>query len=255
MSEKAQELWLIVSKAELNALIESAEAISADGYTDLTYRALQAAITAAKSVAANDNATTSEVTTAITDLASAIADLETIQLDTSALEHEIELVSEMIANIGNYVASTVEGLADKLDDAQNVLENAATQDEIDAATKTLREARLNARTKADTSALEELIAYINSLDLRAYTTESAQALIQELARAENLTNDPEITQEEVNDMFETLQASVDELVEVNNSTNAEESTSTAAMNTTNAMFALMLAAGAAAAAAYRRKKQ
>jgi len=119
----------------------------------------------------------------------------------------------------------------------------------------LREARLNARTKADTSALEELIAYINSLDLRAYTTESAQALIQELARAENLTNDSEITQEEVNDMVKNLQASVDELVEVNNSTNAEESTSTAAMNMTNAMFALMLAAGAAAAAAYRRKKQ
>ena len=136
-----------------------------------------------------------------------------------------------------------------------MLENAATQDEIDEATKTLREARLNARTKADTSALEELITYINSLDLRAYTTESAQALIQELARAENLTNDSEITQEEVNDMVKNLQASVDELVEVNNSTNAEESTSTAAMNTTNAMFALMLAAGAAAAAAYRRRKQ
>ena len=54
LSEKAQELWLIVSKAELNALIESAEATSADGYTDLTYRALQAAITAAKSAAANE---------------------------------------------------------------------------------------------------------------------------------------------------------------------------------------------------------
>ena len=158
----------------------------------------------------------------------------------------------MIANIGNYVPSTVEGLSDKLDDAQNVLENAATQDEIDEATKTLREARLNARTKADTSALEELIAYINSLDLRAYTTESAQALIQNLVRAEQMTADPEITQEEVNDMFDTLQASVDELVEVNNSTNAEDTTSTAAMNTTNAVFALMLAAGAAAAAAYRR---
>ncbi|HJC36927.1 MAG TPA: hypothetical protein H9702_07325, partial [Candidatus Merdibacter merdavium] len=74
-------------------------------------------------------------------------------------------------------------------------------------------------------------------------------------RAENLTNDSEITQEEVNDMVKNLQASVDELVEVNNSTNAEESTSTAAMNMTNAMFALMLAAGAAVAAAYRRKKQ
>ena len=161
----------------------------------------------------------------------------------------------MIANIGNYVPSTVEGLADKLDDAQNVLENAATQAEIDAATDTLREARLTARTKADVSALEEIIAYANSLDLSGYTIESAQALIQNLARAEQMTADPEITQEEVNDMFETLQASVDELVEVNNSTNAEDTTSTAAMNTTNAMFALMLAAGAAAAAAYRRKKQ
>ena len=254
LSEKAQELWLIVSKAELNALIESAEAISADGYTDLTYRALQAAITAAKSVAANDNATTSEVTTAITDLASAIADLETITLDTSALEHEIELAESILANIDDYVPSTVEGLQEKVDAAKAAL-SAATQEEIDAATETLREARLNARTKADTSALEELIAYINSLDLRAYTTESAQALIQELARAENLTNDPEITQEEVDDMVKDLQASVDELVEVNNSTNAEESTNTAAMNTTNAMFALMLAAGAAAAAVYRRRKQ
>ena len=254
LTEKAQELWLIVSKAELNALIESAEAINADGYTDLTYRALQAAITAAKSIAENDNATTSEVTTAITDLASAIADLETITLDTSALEHEIELAESILANIDDYVPSTVEGLQEKVDAAKAAL-SAATQEEIDAATDTLREARLTARTKADVSALEEIIAYANSLDLSGYTTESAQALIQNLARAEQMTADPEITQEEVNDMFETLQASVDELVEVNNSTNAEESTNTAAMNMTNAMFALMLAAGAAAAAAYRRKKQ
>ena len=254
LTEKAQELWLIVSKAELNALIESAEAINADGYTDLTYRALQAAITAAKSIAENDNATTSEVTTAITDLASAIADLETITLDTSALEHEIELAESILANIDDYVPSTVEGLQEKVDAAKAAL-SAATQEEIDAATDTLREARLTARTKADVSALEEIIAYAKSFDLRGYTTESAQALIQNLARAEQMTADPEITQEEVNDMFETLQASIDELVEVNNSTNAEESTSTAAMNTTNAMFALMLAAGAAAAAAYRRKKQ
>ena len=255
MTKAAQELWEIVSKAELNALIEAANGYLDGNYTEESLAALQTAITAAQAVAANEDAATAEVAEAITNLANAIAGLETIQLDTSALEHEIELVSEMIANIGNYVPSTVEGLADKLDDAQNVLENAATQDEIDEATKMLREARLNARTKADTSALEELIAYINCLDLRAYTTESAQALIQELARAENLTNDPEITQEEVDDMVKDLQASVDELVEVNNSTNAEESTNTAAMNMTNAMFALMLAAGAAAAAAYRRKKQ
>ena len=41
---------------------------------------------------------------------------------------------------------------------QNVLTNATSQEEIDAATETLREARLNARTKADVSALEELVS-------------------------------------------------------------------------------------------------
>ena len=49
--------------------------------------------------------------------------------------------------------------------------------------QTLREARLNARTKADVSALEELIAYVNSLELSAYTSASAQPVIQDLARA------------------------------------------------------------------------
>ena len=72
----------------------------------------------------------------------------------------------MVANIDDYVPSTVEGLADKLADAQSML------DECDDAgrdrcgrLKSLREARLNARTKADTSALEELIAYAKSLEL------------------------------------------------------------------------------------------
>ena len=88
-------------------------------------------------MAENDDATVAEVTEAITNLSDAIANLESIKLDTSALVHEIELVNEMLANIGNYVPSSVEGLADKLADAQNVLENAATQAEIDEAVKML----------------------------------------------------------------------------------------------------------------------
>ena len=80
--------------------------------------ALQTAITAAQTVAANDDATTAEVTEAITNLSDAIANLKTITLDTSALEHGIELVTEMIANLDNYVPSSVEGLQEKLDAAK-----------------------------------------------------------------------------------------------------------------------------------------
>ena len=253
MTKAAQELWEIVTKAELEALIEAANGYLDGDYTAESLEALQAAITAAQAVANNDDATTAEVTDAITNLSNAIAGLESITLDTSALAHEIELVTEMVANIGNYVPSTVEGLADKLADAQNVLKNATTQAEIDEATKTLREARLNARTKADTSALEELIAYAKSLDLSGYTTESAQAVIQNLARAENLITDPEITQEEVNDMVETLQASVDNLVEVNNSTSAEDTTNTAAAMQTG-LFAGLLAVSAGLVLMMRRRR-
>ena len=209
MTKAAQELWEIVTKAELEALIEAANGYLDGDYTAESLEALQAAITAAQAVAANDDATTAEVTDAITNLSNAIAGLESITLDTSALAHEIELVTEMVANIGNYVPSTVEGLADKLADAQNVLENATTQAEIDAATETLREARLNARTKADVSALEELIAYVNSLDLSAYTSASAQPVIQDLARANRMLANEEVTQEEVDNMVDALQASVD----------------------------------------------
>ena len=152
MTKTAQELWEIVTKAELEALIEAANGYLDGDYTAESLEALQAAIEAAQAVAINDDATTAEVTEAITNLSSAIAGLEKIRLDTSALEHEIELAEQILANIDDYVASTVEGLQEKADAAKEVLANATTQAEIDEATKTLREARLNARTKADVSA-------------------------------------------------------------------------------------------------------
>ncbi len=177
MTKAAQELWEIVTKAELEALIEAANDYLDGGYTDESIAVLQDAITNAQTIVNNDDATTSEVTQAITNLSEAIASLEKITLDTSALEHEIELVTGMIANLDNYVPSTVEGLQEKLDAAKAALENAVSQAAIDEATKSLREARLKARTRADVSALEELIAYVNSLDLHAYTAKSAGSVL------------------------------------------------------------------------------
>ncbi|MFR2886169.1 MAG: hypothetical protein ACLTCB_08070, partial [Merdibacter sp.] len=129
----------IVSKAELNALIEAANGYLDGDYTAESLEALQAAIESAQAVAGNDDATTAEVTDAITNLSNAIAGLDSRKLDTRALEYEIELVSAMAENIGNYVPSTVEGLQEKLDAAKAALENAATQAELDEATKSLRE--------------------------------------------------------------------------------------------------------------------
>ena len=258
MTKAAQELWEIVTKAELEALIEAANGYLEGDYTAESLEALQAAINAAQAVAANDDATTAEVTEAITNLANAIAGLESTVVDTSALAHEIELVTEMIANLDDYVPSTVEGLQDKLDAAKNALALAVSQEEIDAATEALREARLNARTKADVSALEELINYVMALDMSGYTHESAAEVIQAVEQARLMVSDPEATQEDVDAKLNELQTAIDGLVQ-ENSAGIEESaaadpTDTASGTMTNTMFALTLAAGAAAVIAYRRKK-
>ena len=213
MTKAAQELWEIVSKAELNALIEAANGYLDGEYTAESLEALQTAITAAQAVADNDDATTSEVTDAITNLSDAIAGLvEEAGVDKSALAHEIELVNEMIANLDDYVPSSVEGLADKLSSAQQVYDDAnATQEEVDAATQALREARLNARTKADVSALEEIIAYANSLDLSGYSRASVAALNQAIAQNKLMLNDPEVSQDTVDAAVTEIQNAIDAL--------------------------------------------
>ena len=94
---------------------------------------------------------------------------------------------------------------------------------------------------------------MNSLDLRAYTSASAQPVIQDLARANRMLANAEVTQEEVDDMVEKLQASVDELVEVNNSKSAEDTTNTAAA-LQSGMYAGLLAVSAGLVLMMRRRR-
>ena len=150
------------------------------------------------------------------DLANAIADLEQITLDTSALEHEIELAEAILTNIDDYVPSTVEGLQEKAGATRAALE-ATPQEEIDAAAESLREACLNARTKADVSALQALIAQVNSLDLSGYTDSSKLTLDRALIAAKRVAADEEATQDEVNLMLEQLQGAVNALEPVQES--------------------------------------
>ena len=108
-------------------MIEAAKGYLDGDYTAESLEALQAAIDCrtgrGRSMTMRRRLRSHE---AITNLSDAIANLETITLDTSALEHEIKLVTEMIANIGNYVPSSVEGLQEKLDAAKTALNNATS---------------------------------------------------------------------------------------------------------------------------------
>ena len=234
ITKAVQELWDIVSKDELNAVIEEAEAITADGYTDDSYNNLQNAIAAAKEVAGNDDATTEEVTNAITSVLDAIAALErTDVLDTSALESWIETVEQMVANIDNYRPSTVVGLEDELNEAKEVLANATTQAEIDEAAAMLREAALNARTKADVESLVAAIEQAEAIDLSQYTADSAQALRNAVANAKLLVDDPEATQEAVDAATEAVLSAIDNLQDVTATTPGDDNDNTGTADDSN----------------------
>ena len=100
---------------------------------------------------------------------------------------------------------------------------------------------------------------MNSLELSAYTSESAQPVIQDLARANRMLANEEVTQEEVDNMVDALQASVDNLVEISaESTNAgtpnADTTNTAAAAQTGMLAGLLALAGGALVVARRRKQ-
>ena len=209
LTKAAQELWEIVSKAELNALIEAANGYLDGEYTEESLEALQAAIETAQAVADNEDAATAEVSEAIVDLADAIAALQPQQtLDVSALESEIELIQQMVDHLDQYVPSTVNGLQDKLTAAKAIAQAPQSQEEIDEQTAILREARLSARTLADKEALIAAVHNASLLNLDLYTADSAAAVRELLAQAEAMLDDQEVTQADV----DTLSASLDRAV-------------------------------------------
>ena len=263
--QKVQELWEIVNKDELNAVIASAKAIKAEGYTEESYDVLQEAIKAAEKVAANDDATTTEVSNAITAITDAIAGLEKTDIvDKSALEYEIGLAEIIVANIDDYRPSTVEGLADKLAAAKAVFEDAtATQKAVDEAAATLREARLAARVKADLTALEEAIEKATleeaiekakRYDLSKYTKESAQSLRDAISNAEKVLKDEAATQEEADAAEKALNDSMKKLVLKNNVEGEADSTNTGATNQTAAFTGLFAVAGTSLLIIMRKRK-
>ena len=154
-----------------------------------------------------------------------------------------ELAEQILANIDDYVPGTVEGLQEKVDAAKTALD-AMTQEEIDAATQTLREARLRARTKADKSALDELIETANAMTLGGYGRAQVLAFRQALVQAQQISIKEDATQEEVNEVTETLSTAMREMLEsaVSAGTDSEAAKTMAELQTDAFVLLLMTSA-------------
>ena len=109
---------------ELEKMLEKAQGYLEGNYTLESKDVLQNAINNAQLIIEKEDVTTEEVREAIEKLSDAISKLIVeASVDKDALAHEIMLAQEMIDHIEDYVPSSVTGLSDKLEVAQQVYDD------------------------------------------------------------------------------------------------------------------------------------
>lgn len=141
-------------KSALRLAVKAAEGEAAltDKYTEESIAALQTAIDAANRVLADDNATQAEVDAQVEAVNAAKAALE--EKKAPVVKEELEKVvadaTEVVGATDKYTAASLAALQSAIDAANAVLQNPdATQDEIDAAVQSVKEAKAALKAKDD----------------------------------------------------------------------------------------------------------
>ena len=141
-------------KSALRLAVKAAEGEAAltDKYTEESIAALQTAINAANAVLADDNATQADVDAQVEAVNAAKAAL--VEKKAPVVIEELEKVvadaTEVVGATDKYTAASLAALQSAIDAANAVLQNPdATQDEINAAVQSVKEAKAALKAKDD----------------------------------------------------------------------------------------------------------
>ncbi|MEJ7508633.1 putative Ig domain-containing protein, partial [Staphylococcus simulans] len=192
-------------KTELNTSVTTAENLGALDTNDKEDKAVQDALDKAKTVQADQNATQEAVNTAKTELDNAL-NAKKAQDTKEAVEKQnaldalkAELEKAKTVNKELYTTNSVKVLTDSETAGQNVVDNAAnkTTQEIEEATKALKDAQANLVSKADKTELVKALEKAKTLgDLVA--TDKEDKVVQDAVTAgEAVNEDHNVTQEQV----------------------------------------------------------
>ena len=209
-------------KSELENLINSANALNRNDYTDESWLNLESILEEANKVLIDDNAMQEEINEMTENLKQAIKNLEEAnKIDKSALQDLVNRVKE--TDSSKYIESTWISFEGALKNASELLESqTATQVEVNEVYNSLLRAYLSLRLTPDKTLLEGLIKEIEELDLSKYTTKSVNMMKKELANASVVLNNKEATEEEVNEAVENLRSAKGALVEKDYISNSNE---------------------------------
>ena len=194
----------VTDKSALNALIAEAEALKAGDYTAESWKAFEAALESAKTVAADSAAGQSEVDEAEDKLQSAMNALEkATAADKTALNALIAEAEALEAN--DYSTSSWKAMQTALASARKLSADAsATQQQVDAAAKTLREKIDALAGRASVDDIKARLDIAGALSSTLYTAESWQTLQQAVTDAQKVAEAGSDDIKTVNAAYDTL---------------------------------------------------
>ena len=211
-----------VNKLALQIAIEMAKAADLENVVPAVVKEFNDALTNAKTVYADAEATQEEVDNAFNRLASVMHMLEFFKGDKTALQKQVDQINGLETD--KYIESTWNAMLPVLDKANDVLANEnAMQEEVDEAYSELVTAFLNLRLKPNKDLLQELINKANGLNAANYTAKSWAVVSNALESAKAVLDNPEATVEEVTNAQTAIEAAITGLV-VNSNDSVNSST-------------------------------
>lgn len=223
----------VVDKTELQTAVADANKFAAsdenkEKYTEDSWKTLEEAITVAQAVLNKPEATQEEVNDALKALTDAKENLKTKEPSVekpgkAELEETVNDANAFVKGLENpemYTEESLNALKEAIAMAEEVLASeTATQDEINAAMRRVKEAKENLAQKKPavaTEALENAIANARELakDTATYTEESLAALNAAVDAAQKVLEDANATQETVDKQTEAVEAAIKALVKI-----------------------------------------
>ena len=229
-------IWMLEfkggDKETLKVNIELVEKLNKNDYTKESWENLQAKLSIAKEVYEDENALVDEIEEAINNLQDAINSLVKKDVNKILLQELVTMIGGLNSN--EYIYTTWENLDKNLELANKVLINEeATQEEVDVAYNNLLRAYLELRLKPSKDKLEDLINKAEALNKENYTEETWEKVESALKKAKVVMTNENATEEEITQVENELEVAMEGLIASNSENNNNNSNSGNNNGTTN----------------------
>ena len=219
-------IWMLEfkggDKETLKINIELVEKLNKNDYTKESWESLQEELNRAKEVYENENALVTDIEEAVNNLRNAINALVKKDVNKILLQELVTMIGGLNSN--EYIYTTWENLDKNLELANKVLINEeATQEEVDMAYNNLLRAYLELRLKPSKDKLEDLINKAESLNKENYTEETWEKVEDALEKAKVVMANENSTEEEITQVENELEVAIEGLIPSNSENNNNNS--------------------------------